>query len=107
MQGLFFRTARMIESGLKPVFVFDGKPPALKAITLGGRGTRREDAQAALAVAKEGGDVAEIEKYSKRTIKACGQLTCWSHDLVETGPAMAVTTVVCSMRMVLYAAQLL
>ena len=29
--GLFYRTVRMIENGLKPVFVFDGKPPTLKS----------------------------------------------------------------------------
>lgn len=28
--GLFYRTIRMIDNGIKPVFVFDGKPMALK-----------------------------------------------------------------------------
>jgi len=27
---MFYRTIRMLDSGLKPVFVFDGKPPELK-----------------------------------------------------------------------------
>ena len=31
LQGLFYRTIRMSENGVKPVFVFDGKPPQLKA----------------------------------------------------------------------------
>ncbi len=30
LNGLFYRTIRMLDSGLKPVFVFDGKPPELK-----------------------------------------------------------------------------
>jgi len=30
IQGLFNRTIRMLASGIKPVFVFDGKPPTLK-----------------------------------------------------------------------------
>ena len=30
LQGMFFRTAKMLEVGMKPVYVFDGKPPALK-----------------------------------------------------------------------------
>ena len=27
---MFFRTARMLEAGVKPVYVFDGMPPAAK-----------------------------------------------------------------------------
>lgn len=27
---MFYRTARMLEAGIRPVFVFDGKPPELK-----------------------------------------------------------------------------
>lgn len=30
LQGMFFRTARMLEAGIKPVYVFDGQPPAAK-----------------------------------------------------------------------------
>lgn len=31
LQGLFARTIRMVENDLKPCYVFDGKPPALKS----------------------------------------------------------------------------
>jgi flap endonuclease-1 len=27
---MFYRTIRMMENGIKPVYVFDGKPPELK-----------------------------------------------------------------------------
>uniref|UniRef100_A0A8C5SUC5 Uncharacterized protein n=1 Tax=Laticauda laticaudata TaxID=8630 RepID=A0A8C5SUC5_LATLA len=30
LQGLFFRTLHLLEKGLKPLFVFEGKPPELK-----------------------------------------------------------------------------
>uniref|UniRef100_A0A8D2IRJ2 XPG-I domain-containing protein n=1 Tax=Varanus komodoensis TaxID=61221 RepID=A0A8D2IRJ2_VARKO len=30
LQGLFYRTLHLLENGIKPVFVFDGKPPDLK-----------------------------------------------------------------------------
>lgn len=30
LMGLFYRTIRMVENGIKPVYVFDGKPPTLK-----------------------------------------------------------------------------
>jgi flap endonuclease-1 len=29
--GLFYRTIRIAENGIKPAYVFDGKPPELKA----------------------------------------------------------------------------
>lgn len=29
--GMFYRTIRMIEHGIKPVYVFDGKPPEMKS----------------------------------------------------------------------------
>lgn len=31
LMGFFYRTLRMVENDLKPCYVFDGKPPALKA----------------------------------------------------------------------------
>jgi len=31
IQGMFNRTIRMLSSGIKPVFVFDGKPPTMKS----------------------------------------------------------------------------
>ena len=29
--GMFYRTIRMMENGIKPVYVFDGKPPDMKS----------------------------------------------------------------------------
>jgi len=31
LMGFFYRTIRMVEHGIKPMYVFDGKPPDLKA----------------------------------------------------------------------------
>lgn len=28
---MFYRTIRMVENGIKPVYVFDGKPPDMKS----------------------------------------------------------------------------
>ncbi|KAI5056301.1 hypothetical protein GOP47_0028119 [Adiantum capillus-veneris] len=73
LQGMFTRTIRLLEAGIKPVYVFDGKPPELKKAELSKRFSRREDATAGLAEAVETGDKAEIEKYSKRTVKVTKQ----------------------------------
>jgi flap endonuclease-1 len=55
--------------GIKPVYVFDGKPPQLKTDQLAQRLSRREEATEGLAAAKESGDAEAVEKYSKRTVK--------------------------------------
>lgn len=56
--------------GIRPVFVFDGKPPDVKSHELIKRREKREKAQAALAVASEEGNVEEQDKQSKRLVRA-------------------------------------
>lgn len=56
-------------AGIKPVYVFEGKPPELKIEQLKQRREKRDEADKELAAAKESGDQAAIEKYSKRTTK--------------------------------------
>jgi flap endonuclease-1 len=67
--GTFYRTIRLIENGIKPVYVFDGKPPELKSTELNKRQERRDEAQKALAVATEQGDAAEIDRFNRRLVK--------------------------------------
>lgn len=55
LMGTFYRTIRLIENGIKPVFVFDGKPPQLKSGELEKRAERREEAQKELDKATEAG----------------------------------------------------
>ena len=54
--GTFYRTIRMVEQGIKPVYVFDGKPPNLKSGELAKRAERRDEAQKLLQVAEEDGN---------------------------------------------------
>jgi 5'-3' exonuclease len=44
-----------VENGIKPVYVFDGKPPDMKSGELSKRAERREEAQKALEKAEEAG----------------------------------------------------
>jgi flap endonuclease-1 len=69
LQGLFYRTIRLLENGVKPIFVFDGKPPVLKGGELDKRREKREQAEAELKEAKENEDQEEVEKFSKRLVK--------------------------------------
>ncbi len=45
LSGLIYRTTNLMEKGLKLVFVFDGKPPELKAGVIKARTERREAAR--------------------------------------------------------------
>lgn len=45
LSGLFYRTSNLLEAGIKPVFVFDGKPPEFKKKTIEERQRIREEAK--------------------------------------------------------------
>ncbi|EKU22850.1 flap endonuclease-1 [Nannochloropsis gaditana CCMP526] len=70
IQGLFNRTIRMLASGIKPVFVFDGKPPTLKGGELDKRREKREKAESELKKAQEEANVEEQDRQSKRLVRA-------------------------------------
>ena len=70
VQGMFNRTIRFMSEGIKPVFVFDGKPPDFKSGELLKRREKREKAQKALQQATEEGNAAEQDKQSKRLVRA-------------------------------------
>ncbi|KAJ1919480.1 Elongation of fatty acids protein 2 [Mycoemilia scoparia] len=67
--GMFYRTIRMVENGIKPVYVFDGKPPLLKSGELAKRLDRRVEAEKNLEAAKEAGDTELIDKMTRRTVR--------------------------------------
>ncbi|XP_075238141.1 flap structure-specific endonuclease 1 [Lycorma delicatula] len=69
LMGTFYRTIRLVENGIKPVYVFDGKPPEMKAGELNKRMERREEAQKALEKAEEAGDGDLVDKFSRRLVK--------------------------------------
>ncbi|KAF5739933.1 flap endonuclease 1-like isoform X5 [Tripterygium wilfordii] len=73
LQGMFTRTIRLLEAGMKPIYVFDGQPPDLKKQELAKRYSKRADATEDLAAAVETGNKEDIEKFSKRTVKVTRQ----------------------------------
>eukprot|EP00928_Gymnodinium_smaydae_P071024 TRINITY_DN54714_c0_g1_i1.p1 TRINITY_DN54714_c0_g1~~TRINITY_DN54714_c0_g1_i1.p1 ORF type:complete len:420 (+),score=144.40 TRINITY_DN54714_c0_g1_i1:72-1262(+) len=67
--GMLTRTIRLMENGIKPVYVFDGKPPELKLQELAERREKREAATASLQQALAEGDSEAILKSTKATTK--------------------------------------
>ena len=49
IQGFLNRTLKLLESGLRPIYVFDGSPPELKRGTLAARAEQKAAARAATA----------------------------------------------------------
>ncbi|KPJ04199.1 PREDICTED: flap endonuclease 1 [Papilio xuthus] len=73
LMGTFYRTIRLVENGIKPVYVFDGKPPDMKSHQLNKRAERREEAEKELQKATDAGDQASIEKFNRRLVKVTRQ----------------------------------
>jgi flap endonuclease-1 len=69
LQGMFYRTLRMLDNGIKPVFVFDGAAPTLKNGELAKRRARLSEANTQLEEAKQSENVEDIKKYEKRTVR--------------------------------------
>lgn len=67
LSGLFYRTANLAEAGIKPVFVFDGKPNPLKYATLDVRKERKEKAEAERQEALAAGDTAKAFSKAQQT----------------------------------------
>ncbi|RCI04131.1 Elongation of fatty acids protein 2 [Rhizopus stolonifer] len=69
LMGMFYRTVRMVDNGIKPVYVFDGKPPTLKSGELAKRKARKEEAEKKMTEANEVGTAEDVARYTKRTVK--------------------------------------
>ena len=69
LMGMFYRTIRICDAGLKPVYVFDGAPPKLKSGELAKRVQRKHEAHEAHEEAKETGTAEDVEKFSRRTVR--------------------------------------
>lgn len=69
ISGLFYRTSRMIEAGIEPVFVFDGKPPEFKDKTIAARQEIRASAEVKWKQAVQEGDAEGVRRYSQQASK--------------------------------------
>ncbi len=80
--GLFYRLTSLLKSGLKLVFVFDGKTPDLKSEERKRRKTLKQAAQAKFDLAKESEDVEGMKKYAGRTAVLTNDMIIESKDFL-------------------------
>ncbi|MFH1247395.1 MAG: flap endonuclease-1 [Candidatus Micrarchaeota archaeon] len=69
LSGLFYRTCSLLEKGIKPIYVFDGKPCELKQRTLDERQAAKKEAQLQMLAAIKEGDVERAGQLAQRTAK--------------------------------------
>ncbi|CAM9024792.1 unnamed protein product [Wickerhamomyces anomalus] len=83
LMGMFYRTLRMIDYSIKPVYVFDGKPPILKGSELDKRLARRDEATKSADAIRETGTAEEIAKFERRTVRVTREQNEEAKKLLE------------------------
>lgn len=82
-EGVWSVWSSMLEQGIRPVYIFDGAAPSLKASELEKRKGRREEAEALAAAAREAGDQAELRKQLARTIRVTPEQNAEVQELLR------------------------
>ena len=67
LSGILYRTASIVDKGIKPVYVFDGESHEHKAKTLEQRRAIKEEAMEKWREAKAAGNIEEARKFAIRT----------------------------------------
>ncbi len=83
LSGLFYRNINLLQKGIKPIYVFDGKPPELKMKELEKRKERKEIAKEKYEAAKQREDIASMRKYSQQFVKITDKIIKDSKELLE------------------------
>ena len=81
LSGIIYRVTTLVEQGIKPVFVFDGKPPSFKAETIKARVEIREAAKQMYEAAKAAGS-ADAYKYAQASTSINAQIIKDSKELL-------------------------
>jgi len=83
LSGILFRMANFLEKGIRPVFVFDGKPDELKMATIDKRRKVRDTAGERWREALERGDEAEAYKQARSSTRVDETIIGTSKELLR------------------------
>jgi len=84
LSGLFYRTGKLVEYGVLPIYVFDGKPPDLKRKVSEERRQIREEAHEKWKEAIKAGDIVAAKRHAQASSKLTGEMIDESKRLLET-----------------------
>ncbi len=68
LSGLFYRTSNLVEMGIKPIYVFDGIPPTLKAAEIERRRQVKVEASVHYEKAVAKGDTAKMRMFAQASM---------------------------------------
>jgi len=83
LSGLFYRTSKLIESGIKLVYVFDGEPPSFKKRTTEARIKVREEAREKWKQALAEGRTEDVRRYAQAATRLTKDMTEESKELLN------------------------
>jgi len=81
--GLFHRTIQFMENGVKPIWVFDGKPPELKDHVLDQRKELKQNAEEEKQRALDAGDLETAKRMAGRSIKITAEMMADAKKLLN------------------------
>ncbi len=83
LSGLFYRTINIMEHGIKPAYVFDGKPPEMKAKEIERRKKIKEDATKKYEEAIRKGDLEAARRYAMMAAKLTDEMVADAKKLLD------------------------
>lgn len=83
LSGLFYRTAKLMEAGIKPCYVFDGAPPDFKEKTNEERKKVRAAAKEKWEDALKRGEIEEAKKHAQASSKLTREMVEDSKALLD------------------------
>ena len=83
LSGLFYRNIKFLEYNIKPIYVFDGKPPELKLETINERRKIKAEAKEKMIKAQEEEDFKEARKFAQLTSKLDNNMIEESKSLLQ------------------------
>ena len=83
LSGLLYRTSNLVELGIKPIYVFDGKPPELKTEEIQRRRQVKVEAQVHYEKAVARGDMAKARMFAQATTNMKTYMKEDAHRLLD------------------------
>ncbi|MDY6770555.1 MAG: flap endonuclease-1 [Candidatus Nanohaloarchaea archaeon] len=83
LSGLFYRNVKLVEKGVKPVYVLDGSPPDLKAKEAKERRKKREKAEEEWKKLKEEGKMKKAFQKATQSSKLTGEMVEEATQLLD------------------------
>jgi flap endonuclease-1 len=83
LSGLYYRTLKLLDAGIKPIYVFDGEPPKFKKETNDARKSVREEAAREWKEALERKDFESARKAASRSTTITPEIIKGSKELLD------------------------